>query len=263
MELIATNGGMTSCVVRGEGPPLVFLHGFEGDHRVWDDLATMLSDRFTVIAYDQREKGATTFSDESYTMEDLADDFSALLDGLGIERAHVCGTSFGGALAQMVGLRHPQRVERLVVAATGQAIGDMSRLHPEIPELAARISQGDRAATQRMAELYFHPHSLVRDPSLLTRAMAHRPVHTPEQIGRRMAALQGFDSRGRLGAIEAPTLVIQGQADPVSIAAESLAMALEIPKGSFVLIAGVGHAWQTEDPAFAVDLLTVFLTTKQ
>ena len=76
MQTIPTNGGTTSCLVRGEGPPLVLLHGFEGNQEVWDGLVPLLCDRWTVITYDQREKGATSFPDASYRMEDLADDFA-------------------------------------------------------------------------------------------------------------------------------------------------------------------------------------------
>lgn len=94
----------------GSGVPLVLVHGGESDRTQFTALRAHLGPGIRVISYDQRDSGVTVNPPVLYTMSDLADDLVHLLDALDLPSAHLLGTSFGGAVAQHVALRHPERV---------------------------------------------------------------------------------------------------------------------------------------------------------
>jgi 3-oxoadipate enol-lactonase len=103
----------------GRGPKLLFISGTGGDLRNRPNIFDgPLSTHFELASFDQRGLGQSGKPDRPYSMADYADDAARLLDGLQWERAHVIGYSFGGMVAQELALRHPSRINRLVLAAT-------------------------------------------------------------------------------------------------------------------------------------------------
>ena len=106
----------------GSGPLLLLIHGAEADHTMFLDLMAALAADFSVVAYDQRDSGATENSGEPYGLESLADDAAVLIEFLlqsSVESSlHVYGTSFGGQIAQILAARHPRLVNRLVLGST-------------------------------------------------------------------------------------------------------------------------------------------------
>src|SRR5258708_10541624 len=103
----------------GQGSPLLFISGTGGDLRVKPNVFDgPLPKLFDVLAYDQRGLGRSAKPDVAYSMADYADDTAALLEYVGWPAAKVIGVSFGGMVAQEVVLRHPAKVERLVLACT-------------------------------------------------------------------------------------------------------------------------------------------------
>jgi 3-oxoadipate enol-lactonase len=102
----------------GAGEPLVLVMGFGGDHLAWGLQIPAFAAKYRVIAFDNRGVGQSDAPDVPYTTAMMADDAVGLMDGLGIERAHVCGVSMGGMIAQEIALRHPSRVRTLQLHAT-------------------------------------------------------------------------------------------------------------------------------------------------
>ena len=103
----------------GAGTPLLFISGTGGDLRNKpNQFDGPFPKAFDMVSFDQRGLGRSEKPDVAYSMADYADDACALMGELGIERAHVVGVSFGGMVAQELGLRHPGRVDRLVLACT-------------------------------------------------------------------------------------------------------------------------------------------------
>jgi pimeloyl-ACP methyl ester carboxylesterase len=124
----------TAYEVSGTGPPILLLHGAEADHRMFGPLVAELAPHAMVVAYDQRDCGATSTSpagpDVDYGLVDLADDAADLLDGLGVAAAHVVGQSLGGVVARLLALRHPARVDHLVLASTLRAGSSLVDVNP-------------------------------------------------------------------------------------------------------------------------------------
>lgn len=252
---VPTGAGPTSFRAEGVGPPLVLLHGLQVGQELFDELRVHLEASFTVITYDQRDRGETLFDPSVYTTDDLADDLSALIEALGFSRVHVLGTSFGGMVAQAFALRHADLLDGLVLGATSQAPFRAERIAGPVAELLGALEYGDegraRALLARMAPAA---------ASALPESSAPAPPGRNDALMRRFAATRSFDTRGRLGAITAATLVVHGRDDGVVPVADALSMAGEIPRADALVLADSGHAWENERPARAAAAIAAFLT---
>src|SRR5438552_12998281 len=100
MPIVAANGIELYCTETGAGEPLVLVMGFGGDHLSWGFQLSTLSAKYRVVAFDNRGSGRSSAPDVPYTTRLMADDTIALMDRLGIDRAHVLGVSLGGMIAQ-------------------------------------------------------------------------------------------------------------------------------------------------------------------
>jgi len=254
-SLVRTGAGVTSFRAEGAGPPLVLLHGLQIGQELFDELRVYLEASFTVISYDQRDRGDTQFEPTAYTTDDLADDLAALIEALGFSRAHVLGTSFGGMVAQALALRHPSLVDGLVLGATSQAPFRTERIGGPVAELLVALENGDEERAQAL---------LARIAPAAARDRTERgaPVQPDHNNGlmRRFAATRAFDTRGRLGAISAETLVVHGRDDAMVPVVDALSMMSEIPDADALVLAKCGHTWENERPARAASAIVAFLT---
>lgn len=253
-SLVRTGSGVTSYRAEGAGPPLVLLHGLQVGQELFNQLRLHLESAFTVITYDQRDRGNTRFEPSAYTTDDLADDLALLLEALGLSRAHVLGASFGGMVAQAFALRHADLVDGLVLGATSQAPFRPERVAAPVAELLRALENGNeehaRALLARMA------------PAATSTSADSRAPRSPDRnegLIRRFAAARSFDTRGHLGDITAETLVVHGRHDAVVPVVDALSMAGEVPRADVLVLAGCGHTWENERPARAAAAITCFL----
>src|SRR5208282_373846 len=118
MERARINGVDLAYALRGNGAPLVMIHGAQGDQSMFADLASGCASSFRVLTFDQRGSGLSEKPDIDYSIAMLADDTAALMDHLSFSPAHVIGVSMGGMIAQELALRHPEKVQVLVLGCT-------------------------------------------------------------------------------------------------------------------------------------------------
>ncbi len=144
MQSFEANGVVTAYRKTGAGAPLVLLHGGEADHGMFDGLVRVLNGHFTVIAYDQRDSGATRNPAAPYSLAHLADDAAALIRGLGHDRAHVLGTSLGGLIAQVLAARHPDCIDRLILSSTWKVNKSPLEVNANVFRTLASYRGGDR-----------------------------------------------------------------------------------------------------------------------
>lgn len=234
-----------ACAVTGEGPPLLLLHGAEASQAMFDALLPHLASHFTVITYDQRDCGDTRNPETPATLAQLADDAHALLQALGFRRAHVYGTSFGGRVAQMLALRHPQCVQRLVLSSTWPLPHALAHLNPQglraIGELRSRLPE----TAEALAGYFFAPDFLQAQPQWKQFFATVRPASPRSQ--RRFEAVN--DSPALDAAdITLPTLLIACELDMVVPPRVTLRMASQLPDAESVLLPGVGHASTIQAP---------------
>ncbi|HEX2086552.1 MAG TPA: alpha/beta fold hydrolase [Solirubrobacteraceae bacterium] len=249
------------------GQPLLLIMGLGTQMIAWRaDFCAMLVDRgFFVIRYDNRDIGRSTHlrghrpptvrqmltrdrRAAAYTLDDMAGDAAGLLDHLGIDAAHVVGASMGGMIAQMLAVRHPDRVLTLtsIMSTTGHRLKGQpaAKVYPFF--LKARPKSKDEAV-ERIVKLFRVVGSpgFARDEDDLRRLAAEswdRGGGDDAGTGRQLQAVLASGNRTRaLRSIRAPTLVIHGKADKLIRPSGGRATANAVPGARLVLIDGMGH----------------------
>lgn len=244
-----------------ESPPVVLLHGFTSDNRMWLPVAGMLSQDYQVIAPDMRGHGATTAPEElaSYTIEAFAEDLRLLLDELEIDVCALAGCSFGGMVALQFATTWPERVAGLVLSDTSAAFEHEAydeAYHQREAGIAAQMDIVDRFGT---AELGKRAARDVKDEFLA------------EGIRKRY---EGMSREGYLGAAKVrqerpnllpvlrerltmPALVIIGEDDPVRSASD--VMVQHLPDARYVVFRETGHGVPAIRPeAYGREVLQFF-----
>jgi 3-oxoadipate enol-lactonase len=237
-----------SYVERGQGVPVVFLHGIGGDAACWQPQLKVFSEGYRVLAWNMPGYGGSDPSPEM-TFAGLAEALLRLLDRLDIERAHLVGHSMGGMVAQEFAGTWPGRLRSLVLvassAAFGRIDGDWQREF-----LASRLGPLERGRS--MADLA--PGivaSLVGaapDPAGVAQAIRSM-AGVPEATYRAaLRCLLSFDRRDVLGRIDVPTLLLAGERDQTAPAAVMEKMATRIPQARFLVLPRAGHLANLEQP---------------
>lgn len=234
---IRAGGFEIGIIDEGGGVPLVLVHGGESDRTMFARLREYLGEGIRAISYDQRDSGLATNPPTPYTMDDLGDDLAALLDALGLERANVLGTSFGGAVAQHAAIRHPDRVDSLILIATLSSF----KATKEVVDEMLRKNNGDlRGAVD---DYFVTPAGRAKLGDKVAQTLVTRD---PERNARRMAALETHEVVDRLGEISARTLVVHGTDDRIAPYTAAVDMKDRIPNAELRSIEGGRHAVTTE-----------------
>ena len=248
----------------GIGPPVLLIPGHGGYRRgclIW--LAEALAPRFRFVAMDNRDAGESEPETEYYGLADMAGDAAVLLDGLGIDRAHVLGHSMGAAIALQLALDYPTRVDRLVLVSPAvggsRGTGPVSRCRrPCVVGGRSRGTHAPRAARCRRAGLSLTDES---GGGGNDRQLERGNRTTWAGMMRREAAAAGDDQiLSRLAGIRTPTLVIHGDADVSVPLEQAQALAARIPGARFVVLPGVGHRPWVERPDVANGAILAFLS---
>ena len=241
----------------GAGPPLLYLNWTGGDLRDARIFAGPLEDAFDILAYDQRGLGQSGKPAVPYTMQDYADDAAAMLDVAGWDRVPVVGVSFGGMVAQELALRHPERVDRLVLACTssGGAGKPSYPLHELVdlpPDEGAAIGIGLIDSRYEGTEATAAPPEIA---TLLAAMTKTRPASdSPEDMEsaagarRQLEARRGHDTYERLGSLDVPAFVCGGRYDRFAPPENLEALAGAIPQARLQVFEG-GHVFFWQDPA--------------
>ena len=219
---------------------------------------------FFVIRYDNRDSGRSThFRDVrppgvlelatrrprrlAYTLEDLADDGMRLLDHLGIERAHLVGASMGGMIAQVMAVRHADRVLSLtsIMSTTGSRRSGQPALsvYPIFLGRPRRDRDGYVERVEKTFALIGSP-GFERDQDQLREiaALSYDRDPTTSGTARQLAAIMAAGDRTReVAKIRAPTLVVHGSEDKLITPSGGVASARAIPGARLMLIDGMGH----------------------
>ncbi len=243
---IEVNGLRLAYRRSGQGPPLVLLHGWLFDSRVWRRQLDALSDEFTLVAWDAPGCGESPDPPDSFRLPEFADCLAAFVTTLGLERPHILGWSFGGALALELCRRHPKLPRTLVL--TGAYAGWAGSLSAEVVhQRLERCLRESELPPDRFAPAF------VRE--MLTEAAPAEMVAEVESIVRDFhpagyramgRSLAEADLRDALPGIHVPTLLLYGDADRRSPPTVGEALRAEIPRSALVVLPGVGHASHVE-----------------
>ena len=238
--------------VHGEAPgvPLVLVMGMGGSCRGWLPLQVPeLSQHFRTVIFDHRGTGQSEDSGESFTTVDLADDVDGLLGELGIERAHVLGAFMGGMVVQELALRHPERVDRIVLAGTYARPDAKRRL---LLELWRDLARGGAAIDALVRErlLWTLQDETLEQTDLIESMVSFftrddTPL-TEDVFARQCEACLGHDTADRLREVRARSLVVCGRRDQLTPPSFHRELADEIPDSHLVTIHYGGHLVMVE-----------------
>ncbi|HKF75696.1 MAG TPA: alpha/beta fold hydrolase [Candidatus Dormibacteraeota bacterium] len=245
--------------VQGHGPPLLLVMGLGGNLEMWGPLVDELAG-FTTIAFDAPGTGDSEIPWRPLRMHELADTTAHLLDALGCPNADVIGVSFGGAVAQELVHRHPDRVRRLVLAATTCGFGGI----PGKPSALALLSTPYRYYSRshmRAIAARLYGGEIARRPELLERHAYEMLAHAPSARGYlwQMSAIVGWSSLLYLHRIRQPVLVMTGDDDPIIRVVNGRILALLIPNARLHVLGGGGHLFLIDQPKESAELIRRFL----
>jgi 3-oxoadipate enol-lactonase len=243
------NGFRMNFAVEGAegGPAVVLHHPLATDLTIWDELTAALAPRYRVVRFDARGHGLSEATPAPYDAATLTADTIALMDHLGVARAHFLGLSMGGMVGQHLGLAHPERLASLILCST------TSRMPPETHALweeRARSAREKGMGSQVEVALarWLAPRAM-GNPVLVAAMRRYIEATPPEGYAGWCHALRTLDVTDRLKAIGLPTLVVVGAEDPSTPPAAARVIHREIAGSELVEVPGTSHQLHVEDPA--------------
>jgi pimeloyl-ACP methyl ester carboxylesterase len=245
-----------------DGEPLVLIMGWGGDHTAWASQLPAFAERHRVIALDNRGAGQSDQPDVPYSIPGMAEDTLGLLDALGIARAHICGASMGGMIAQEIALGHPERVVTLQLHCTlarPDAYGTL--LVESLLRVRARENREEWA---RALVPWLVCRKTVAERPDLVQALIQRTVDNPYPasltgLRRQAEAIDKHDTLDRLGGVRAPTLVTVGAEDILVPPRFSREIHARVPRAELVPIPDAGHVHFIEQPVAFNNIALRFL----
>jgi poly(3-hydroxyoctanoate) depolymerase len=256
---LRTDGARLRYSVQGAGPPLLLNNGIGASLELAQPLRDALVGRST-IAWDAPGAGASSIPRRRPSLRLVAAYAVALLDDLGLNQVDVMGVSWGGLVSQELARRHPARVRRLVVAATGTGWTSI----PGDPWLLPIMLDTRRYTSPRFLEEVgprLYGGDVRRDPELLRRQGMVRLLHPPTPAGYRwqLLATAGWTSVHWLHRLPHRTLVLAADDDPISHLANGRLIARLIPRATLNVVEGGGHLFAITRPDETAGLVDRFL----
>ena len=231
--------------------PVVLVMGLGGDTAAWPLQVAALAPRHRVLVFDNRGAGQSGAPDSPYTTRGMAEDLLALLDALGVARAHLLGLSLGGAIAQEAVIAAPERFASLQLHAT------WAGPHPYFQALVTAVRavrlQLDRESFYRALSVWlFTPRGFVTQPELIE-TVVQAATHHPHPMAshaylHQTEAVLAHDARDRLHAVRCPTLVAVGSQDLITPPFLATELASRIPGARLQILPDLGHGGLWEEP---------------
>lgn len=260
-------------------PPILLIMGAMSSAVWWaEDFCCQLAalGRY-VIRYDHRDTGRSTSYELGhihYSVGNLADDAFCVLDGYGLQSAHLVGMSLGGFLAQLMSLKHPQRVKSLTLIASERLADSdptIPGIDPSILEYHAKASELDWANREAVIDYQIGARRLMSgsahlfDESAIGGLAGADFDRTPDfRTIFNHALLQGGDQWfNRLQEIAVPTLIIHGTEDCVLPYAHSLALQAEIQEAILLSLPGTGHELHRGDWSVILEAIEKHTASQQ
>lgn len=242
------NGLSIAYQVKGQGSPLVMLHGGVSDSRSWNRQLERFSDEFRVIAWDAPGCGGSQDPPEDYSLEDYADTLAEFIYKMGLRQAHILGLSFGGGLAIQLYQRHPT-IARTLILESAYAGWTGSLPANEVEERRKKGMEMSQMTGKEVADAFI--------PTLFSDSVPKETVEETASIIRdfhpsgsrtMLSAFARADLRDTLPEITIPVLLIYGDRDKRSPLKVARDLHSRMPSSKLVIIPGAGHVVHEETP---------------
>lgn len=252
----------------GSGAPILFVHEFAGDHRSWAPQVRALARRHRCITYNARGYPPSDVPPDvsQYSHIKAADDALAVLDGLGIDRAHIVGLSMGGFATLQFGLRFPERARSLLIAGAGYGAepGEREKFRNEADIIANTLRKG---GMQVFADAYSVGPTRVqfqnKDPLGFNEFAGMLAEHSAEgsanmQQGYMKERPSIYDLEEQMRALTLPTLIVTGDEDWPCLN-PNVFMKRVIPSAALLVVPNTGHTVNLEEPELFNQALANFV----
>jgi 3-oxoadipate enol-lactonase len=262
MPVVSMNGISFAYDEHGDArrPTIVFTHSLVWDRDMFADVVADLAGAYHVINLDQHGHGGSGFR-PSFTLEDMAEDYAALLAVLGLDSVHWAGLSMGGMTGMRLARSHPDKVKSLILMDTSSR-PELAERRETYFQLADAIRSGMASAiADAVLPYFFAPSTFANQPDLIARYRAKLQSGRDTE-GIYQAALAVFnrgDFTDELNKITVPALVIVGEHDIATPPDRSELLAARLPNARLVVIRDAGHMSATEQPALVAAEIRKFL----
>ena len=252
---------------KGTGFPLVMINGYSGNLDGWDHIrptTDTLAKHFQVITLDNRGTGRSSKPEGPYSIPKMADDVANLLDYLNIEKAHVLGESMGGMIAQEVALRHPEKVEKLVLVCTGpggeayDVSGQMEAIEKVSWMYNPPEGMGEEEIMDAIFDVAVYPDFLMSHREELMSPSSDYPT-CAETLEKQYVGVCMHDTVDRLGEIKSKTLILHGADDLLLFPVGAELMRERIPDAELLLLDKTSHSIIEEQGLEVIHKIISFL----
>jgi pimeloyl-ACP methyl ester carboxylesterase len=245
-----------------DGPPLLLVAGLASDVSSWQTVLPVLSEHFRVIIVDNRGIGRSVPQNAPVSVDLMADDCAALIDHLGYGPVYVLGHSMGGFTALNLAARYPEKVRKLVIAASGEKSSSRNTLL--FSDLADRYEKSeDLAGFFRTVFYWIFSPAFFEDEGTVKGAvefaLSYPFPQAPVSFRNQVNAIAAFDGRGLARSVKVPALVLAGTEDLLFPAAAGRELAEKFPRGKYLAIEGAAHSIHAEKPKEFAEAVLSFL----
>jgi pimeloyl-ACP methyl ester carboxylesterase len=231
------------------GVPVIFIHAFPLNQRMWDDQFSGLRDRVRAISLDLRGFGNSDAPNGPYSIDEMAADVRGLMTALEIDRAVLVGLSMGGYIALAFFRNHPEAVRGLVLADTRAGADTQEARERRLSSAMKAEREGSRAIGEDMIPLLLGRTTLETRPSVVGKVRSMIEGNSPQGIAAAQRAMAGRrDSMNVLSVIDVPSLIVVGSEDSLTPVAEAERMRGGIRGARLRTIDSAGHLSNLEQP---------------
>jgi 3-oxoadipate enol-lactonase len=245
----------------GRGKPIVMINGLGASAQDWGPLVELLAEHARVITFDNRGAGSSSIPTEPFSLEQMADDAVAVFEAYGLRSAYLLGHSMGGMIAQLVALRRPELVERLVLMATHA--GSRSAV-PSTPEARAAMFPQEKLPrhelVRRQYSIYVARSFLEDERDTFERMMQVRLANLIpfEAWQLQLQAILQSERTEQLAALRVPTLIVHGREDTLIPFGNGEKLRALIPNARLAALDDCGHLPNWEKPAAVTAVVCEF-----
>lgn len=248
--------------VHGKGTPIILIAGFTCDHTFWAGVLNQLAANHQVLTFDNRGIGQTDSPNTPYSIEMMADDVMRLSKKLGLQDPIIIGQSMGSAIAQNIGKRYPDQIQKIVLINTFAYLTKAPEMAFELTGELQRMNLPLRYRVQSIAPWVFSSDFLSQPNQLETLIrLAEQNPYPQSLIGyeRQLGALKEFNSGDWLREIKTPALVIAGEEDMIAPLAGAKEVQKKIGNNTQLDVIPGGHASPVEQPQKVADAILKFI----
>lgn len=250
----------------GQGKPLVLIMGFTANADWWPmPFIELLAEHFQVFLIDNRGAGRTPMGAQKFTITQAADDTAAFISAKGISKAHIFGISMGGMIAQSLAIRHPEKVNKLILGCTmKRPLIDILSSIPKMLGLVWGYATNKKIRSRRwVVNIMFSQAFLAQHPAMCEDfgQMAAIARIKRKSFRAQLLAMIRFNSTPGLENITAPVLILTGDCDRLIAPVNSQRLHKHLPHAQRRILKGCGHGFPGEQPIQSANLILSFLTT--